>query len=101
MYSTKQLTHTRRSDVLLSPDDALRVVTKKQILHYHQLYTNRPDPISFLTVTVETSVRIYYDFSRLLFLHAHREGSVLTNEIPEESTPSYISFILLQINTIN
>ena len=25
------------------------------------------------------------DFSRLLFLHAHREASALANEIPEES----------------
>ena len=29
--------------------------------------------------------RIYDDFSRLLFLHAHREASALTNELPEES----------------
>ncbi len=27
----------------------------------------------------------YDDFSRVLFLHAHREASALTNEIPEES----------------
>ena len=29
--------------------------------------------------------RIYDDFRRLLFLHAHREASALSNEIPEES----------------
>ena len=29
--------------------------------------------------------RVYDDFSRLLFLHAHREASALSNEIPEES----------------
>ena len=29
--------------------------------------------------------RIYDDFSLLLFLHAHREASALSNEIPEES----------------
>ena len=29
--------------------------------------------------------RIYDDFSRLLFLHAHPEASALSNEIPEES----------------
>ncbi len=29
--------------------------------------------------------RVYDDFSRLLFLHAHREASALANEIPEES----------------
>ena len=31
------------------------------------------------------SGRIYDDFSRLLFLHAHREASALANELQEES----------------
>ena len=34
---------------------------------------------------VDTGGRIYDDFSRLLFLHAHREASVLAIELPEES----------------
>ena len=38
-----------------------------------------------MPVAVDTGVRIYDDFSRLLFLHAHRESSALTNELPEES----------------
>ncbi len=38
-----------------------------------------------MPLTVDTSVRIYDDFTRLVFLHAHREGSALSNEIPEES----------------
>ena len=38
-----------------------------------------------MPVAVDTSGRIYDDFLRLLFLHAHREASALTNEIPEES----------------
>jgi hypothetical protein len=29
--------------------------------------------------------RVYDDFSRLLFLHIHREASALANDIPEES----------------
>jgi hypothetical protein len=29
--------------------------------------------------------RVYEDFSRLLFLHAYRESSILTGELPEES----------------
>jgi hypothetical protein len=37
-----------------------------------------------MPVTVDTSGRVYDDFSRLLFLHAHREASTLSNEIPEE-----------------
>ncbi len=66
-------------------DGALRVVSRKKILHYRQLYIDRPEPIAFLPVTVDTSDRVYDDFSRLLFLHANRESSALTNEIPEES----------------
>jgi hypothetical protein len=38
-----------------------------------------------MPVAVDTVVRIHEDFSRLLFLHAHREASALANEIPEES----------------
>ena len=38
-----------------------------------------------MSVAVDTSGRIYEDFSRLLFLHTHREDVALTNEIPEES----------------
>jgi hypothetical protein len=80
-----QLTHTRRSDGALEPDGALRTVARKKILHYRLLYINRPDPIAFLPVAVDTTGRIYDDFSRLLFLHANCEASALANEIPEES----------------
>jgi hypothetical protein len=38
-----------------------------------------------MPVSVDTSGRMYDDFIRLLFLHAHREASPLTNELPEES----------------
>jgi hypothetical protein len=50
---------------------------------YHQLYINRPDQIVFLPVAVDTTGRLYDDFSRLLFLHANHETSSLV--IPEES----------------
>ena len=66
-------------------DGVLREVTRNKILHYHQLYINRPDPIEFLPVAVDTTGRVYDDFICLLFLYAHRETSTLTNEIPEES----------------
>ncbi len=49
------------------------------------LNINRPDPIAFLPAAVDTTSRLHDDFSRLLFLHSHREVSALTNEIPEES----------------
>ncbi len=50
-----------------------REVVRKKILHYHQLYINLSDPIAFMTVTVDTSGGIYDDFSRLIYLHSHRE----------------------------
>jgi hypothetical protein len=41
-----------------------------------------PDP----DVVLKDVTRIMYDeFIRLLFLHGHRETSVLVNELPEES----------------
>jgi len=77
-----QLTNTRRSDGAPEPDGALKVVARKKIIHYRQLYIDRPDPIVFMAVVVDTSVRIYDDCLRLLFLHAHREASALANDIP-------------------
>ena len=85
LCSLGQLTHTRRSDGAPEPDGALREVARTKIRHYRQLYLNRPDPIAFMPLALDTSGRIYDDFTRLLFLHAHREASVLSNEIPEES----------------
>ncbi len=85
MHTTGQLTNTRRSDGAPELDGVLREVVRKKILHYRQLYINRPDPIVFLPDTVHNTGRLHDDFSRLLFLHAHREASTLTNEIPEES----------------
>ncbi len=60
-------------------------MARKKILHYRQLYVNCPDPITFLPTVVDTTGRLYDDFNRLLFLHAHREASALGNEIPEKS----------------
>ena len=51
------------------------------MIRYRQVYLNRPDPIAFMTLAVDTSGSIYDDFSRLLFFHAHRETSTLANEL--------------------
>jgi hypothetical protein len=59
------LPNTRRSDVAPEFDGALREVARKKILHYRQLYINRPDPIPFLPTAVDTTGRLYDDFSRL------------------------------------
>ncbi len=85
VYTTGHLTNTRSSDGAPVLDGALLEVVRTKILHYCQLYLNRPDPIAFLPDAVDTTGRVYDDFSLLLFLHDHREASVLANEIPEES----------------
>jgi hypothetical protein len=85
VHSIGQLTNTRCSDDAPEPDGDLRVVTRKKILHYHQLYLDRPEPMTFMSAAVDTSDRIYDDFLRLVFLHAHREASDLVDEVPEES----------------
>ncbi len=69
---------TRRSDG--APD-----VVRIKISQYRNLYLNRPDPIGFIPLPVDTTGRMYDEFIRLLFLHSHREGSALDNTLPEES----------------
>jgi hypothetical protein len=88
VHTIGQLTNISRSDGAPEPDGDLRVVTRKKILHYRQQYIDRPDPIVFMSLAVDTSDLIYDDFLRLLFLHMHREGSALANDIPEESSHS-------------
>ena len=64
-----------------------------KIRHYRQIYADRPDPIVFLPITVSTSGssgRVYEDFTWMLFLHAHREASILAGELPEELS-SFVS----------
>jgi hypothetical protein len=78
-----QLTNISRSDGAPKPDGTLKVVDRKKIIHYHQLYIDHPEPIAFMPVAVDTSDRIYDDFLRLIFLHDHREASALGNDIPE------------------
>ena len=39
-------------------DGDLREVDRKKILHYRQLYINRPDPIPFLPTAVDTTGRV-------------------------------------------
>ena len=78
-------TYTRYSDGVPDPDGSLKEEVRIKIRHYRNVYLNRPDPITFLTLGVDTSDRLYDDFSRLFFLHPHREESVLDNELPEES----------------
>jgi hypothetical protein len=65
VHTTGQLTNTRRSDGAPELDGALREVARTKILHYHQLYINRPDPITFLPVEAMISYTFTVKF-RLL-----------------------------------
>ena len=38
-----------------------------------------------IPLAVDTTGRLYDDFIRLIFLHSHREASVLANQLTEES----------------
>jgi hypothetical protein len=67
------------------PDGGLNKAVRLKIRHYRQIYTDRTDPISFLPIIVSTSGYVYEDFTRLLFLHVHREASIFAGELPLES----------------
>ena len=58
LSSLGQLTHTRWTDGTPESDEALRTVTRAKIRHYRQLYINRPEPIAFIPVAVDTVDRI-------------------------------------------
>ena len=90
LHPMVQLTNTRRSDGAPDPDAALKEVTRIKIRHNRNLYLNRPDPIAFIPLAVDTTGRMYDAFIQLLFLHAHRETSVLDNELPEESDKFHV-----------
>jgi hypothetical protein len=91
-----QLTNTRRLDGDLDPDVVLKYVVRIKIRHYRNLYLNHPDPIAFIPLAVDTTGRMYDEFIRLLFLHAHREVSSLANELTEESD----QFLFLRVSLI-
>jgi hypothetical protein len=60
-----------------------------------KMFIINPDPIVLLPVPVDTSGRIHDDFSRLLFLHSHREASVLGDELPARNRINFVFFTLL------
>jgi hypothetical protein len=84
-HTNGTLTHRVPSTGAPQSDGALNKEVRMKIRHYHQIYTDRPDPIVFLPISVNTSGRVYEDFARLFFLHTHREPSILAGELPEES----------------
>jgi hypothetical protein len=77
------------------PDGALNKAARMKIRHYRQIYEDRTDPIVFLSITIRTSGHVDEDFTRLLFLHSHREASILAEEIPEESDQFRLLYIIV------
>jgi hypothetical protein len=84
-HTNGTLTHRVSSTGVPQVDGVLNKEARMKIRHYRQIYTDRPDPIVFLPITVSTSGLVYEDFVRLSFLHTHREDSILVGELPEES----------------
>ena len=74
------LTHRVSSTGVPHPDNVLNNVVRIKLRHYLKLYSDKPDPIVFLSVSVSTLGLVYDDFVRLLFYHA---ASILTGELPE------------------
>ncbi len=67
--------------------------TRKKLPTSRNLYLNHPDPIVFIPLAVDTTGRLYEEFIRLLFLHTHREVSVLANESRyQRNRTSFASF---------
>ena len=83
--TNETLTHIVSSTGDPQADGVLNNTARIKTRHYHQLHTDRSDPIVFLQVTVSTSGLVYDDFVLLIFLHVHHETSILPGELPEES----------------
>jgi hypothetical protein len=45
----------------------LSEVARIKTRHYRNLYLNRPDPIAFIPLAVDTTGRMYDEFIRLFF----------------------------------
>jgi hypothetical protein len=75
LHPMGQLTNTRRSDGAPDLDATFKEVARIKIRFYRNLYLNRPDPIAFIPLGVDTTGRMYDEFIRLLFF-ANLKGAV-------------------------
>ena len=57
LHPMDQLTNTRSSGGTPDPDAAFKEVARIKIRHYRNLYLNRPDPIAFIPLAVDTTGR--------------------------------------------
>ncbi len=85
-----ELSHTEYPPPVILRLMVLNKEARMKIRQYRQIYVDRSDPIVFLPITVSTSGRVYEDFARLLFLHTHRETSILP-EIYLRNRSSFVS----------
>ena len=83
---------------ILHPDGALKNAVRTKINHYRRLYTDCPDSIVFIPLTVNTSGPLYHDFMRLIFLYAHWEVSDLVRQLPGTIWSVSISSIWMVIS---
>ena len=88
LYPNEKLSHTRHFDDAPHPNGYLKNTVRPKVLHYRRLYDDRPDPIVFIHLVVNTSDRLpvpwfypvtllthsSWDFIRLLFLQTHHES---------------------------
>ena len=58
-----------------------------------QLYVDKPDPIIFMSVSVNTSGHVYDNFVRLIFLYVSRESGVLSGELKENLNSHEVHFL--------
>ena len=92
VYSTRQLTHTRSSDGdgVPEPDGDLRTMVRKTILHYRQLYINRPDPVAFIpgstNYTFLSDVRLFLSLKRTCIDTVRSHLKIETKLIDEKFT---------------
>jgi hypothetical protein len=59
--------YTNRGGGAPDPDGDLQGAVRIKIRHYRNVYLNRPDPITFFQLEVDTSGRIFDDSLRDLF----------------------------------
>ncbi len=55
LHPMGQLENTRRSDGVPDPDGDLKSVVRIKLRYYRNLYLNRPDPIAFIPLVVDTT----------------------------------------------
>ena len=59
IFILTQFSYTRSSDGAPHPDGVLKNTVRPKILNYRRLYADLPDPIVFMSLTVNSSDHLY------------------------------------------